>query len=182
MTQPLNVDPDDLLVTANGHLLLITQLGEVLDVTPSVPNGPWPSQAGVALMHGSAGALTGAMMARLGEHSAGLTQAAGSYTGQESGSAGNLKEGMEMFRSTLKDFAGLGTGLLKDGEGVIGNMVQVGANAAGSLGGALASGTAAMIGPATAAKPHPGTPEAAAPAAALDEQHQQQEHDRQEAT
>lgn len=177
MTSAFSVEPGQVFQAANGHLEVINSLGELIDLGPA-PND-WPSSAGVAASRQGKNAMTAAMMAQLGEHSANLGVSAGKYEAQEGASkakldSGNIKDMMGLMTSSMKDLAGLGTNTVKDVEGIGGNLTQVGVAAGGSLGGAAASASASFMGkispPATATHtPTSGTPDAAAPAAGQDD-------------
>jgi hypothetical protein len=180
MTSPLQVDPNDLLVIARGHLLLISQLGQVRDLTPDVSGGPWPSQAAVASIHGAAAAVTGQMMTRLGEHSATLTANAGQYQAQETSSAAKLdpKDLAQMTSQFMQAGAQAGSQMTQGLMQGVSQLGQMGASLTNQLaqGGVstmmtvLSNGAKMMPSPAAhvdVVKPDTVTPAAGAPAAGV---------------
>jgi hypothetical protein len=181
VTSPLNVEPGDLLSVANGHLMLMNQLGQTIDLTQSA--GIWPSQAGVMAMKGQTAVLTQAMMTQLGLHSANLTQAASAYQGQEAKNNAALvggkldKDTMAELTQGVSQIGQMGAQAMSQtgqmlaqtasqfgqvGASTTNQMVQVGVSAAAQ---AAKSVPVHAVAPVTEAEPGSGA--LAAPAAAL---------------
>jgi hypothetical protein len=186
MTQPLIIDPGDLVKTMNGHAVLIDQYGRAIADLGTVPN-PVGSGAGVMSMNGALAALTAAMQGQLAQHGINLMQNAQQYGTAEQGNASTLtppkpdvgpaKDAIGIVTSSaIKDPLGVFTSLLgtmgSTGASAIGSAINAGVSAVGTTTNTAVSmaATGAKAAPVSyvdspSATPTSGTPVAAAPAA-----------------
>jgi hypothetical protein len=170
-----------LIDAATNHVIYIDQLGRAIDMGPA-PND-WPSSAGVAVSRQGKNAMTGAMMAQVGQHQATMAGNAGQYGEAEAKNTGKLG-GEE-----AEDMGKIGTliGAVLSPLQAMGNVASGGLNAWGGVAGGALQAATAPIGAMGAAgmaggghnDPKPlvtaqgDTPESAAPAAGTEDQRDQ---------